>query len=61
MENFGALRPIVGIIVTSVIALLITVPVSFGIALVLTELSPGCLRRPLGTAIELLAAIPGIV
>ncbi|QDE47572.1 hypothetical protein EIN43_17530 [Enterobacter hormaechei] len=43
------------------IALLIAVPVSFGIALFLTELAPGWLRRPLGIAIELLAAIPSIV
>jgi phosphate transport system permease protein len=60
-EQFGALVPIYGTLVTSVIALLIAVPVSFGIALFLTELSPGWLRRPLGTAIELLAAIPSIV
>jgi phosphate transport system permease protein len=60
-EHFGALVPIYGTVVTSVIALLIAVPVSFGIALFLTELSPGWLRRPLGTAIELLAAIPSIV
>ncbi len=46
---------------TSFIALLIAVPVSFGIALFLTELAPGRLRRPLGIAIELLAAIPSIV
>lgn len=61
MERFGALIPIYGTLVTSVIALLIAVPVSFGIALFLTELSPLWLRRPLGTAIELLAAIPSIV
>lgn len=61
MERFGALVPIYGTIVTSIIALVIAVPVSFGIALFLTELSPGWLRRPLGTAIELLAAIPSIV
>src|SRR5262245_10091834 len=60
-DKFGALIPIYGTIVTSVIALIIAVPVSFGIALFLTELSPGWLRRPLGTAIELLAAIPSIV
>ncbi len=60
-EQFGALVPIYGTVVTSIIALLIAVPVSFGIALFLTELSPGWLRRPLGTAIELLAAIPSIV
>ncbi|AWI77393.1 phosphate ABC transporter permease subunit PstC [Parazoarcus communis] len=61
MEKFGALIPVYGTLVTSAIALLIAVPVSFGIALFLTELSPLWLRRPLGTAIELLAAIPSIV
>jgi phosphate transport system permease protein len=61
MEKFGALIPIYGTLVTSVIALVIAVPVSFGIALFLTELSPGWLRRPLGIAIELLAGIPSIV
>src|SRR6476660_4210508 len=60
-EKFGALVPIVGTLVTSFIALLIGVPVSFGIALFLTELSPPWLKRPLGTAIELLAAIPSII
>lgn len=59
--QFGALVPIYGTLVTSAIALLIAVPVSFGIALFLTELSPIWLRRPLGVAIELLAAIPSIV
>ena len=53
--------PIVGTLVTSFIALLIGVPVSFGIALFLTEMSPLWLKRPLGTAIELLAAIPSII
>ncbi|WP_414444566.1 phosphate ABC transporter permease PstC [Burkholderia sp. 22PA0106] len=60
-DVYGALVPIYGTIVTSIIALLIAVPVSFGIALFLTELSPVWLRRPLGIAIELLAAIPSIV
>ena len=60
-DEFGALVPIYGTLVTSAIALLIAVPVSFGIALFLTELSPMWLRRPLGTAIELLAAIPSII
>lgn len=59
--QFGALAPIYGTIATSIIALVIAVPVSFGIALFLTELSPAWLRRPLGIAIELLAAIPSIV
>jgi phosphate transport system permease protein len=61
MDHYGALIPIYGTLLTSVIALAIAVPVSFGIAIFLTELSPGWLRRPLGTAIELLAAIPSIV
>jgi phosphate transport system permease protein len=60
-QKFGALIPIYGTLVTSAIALVIAVPVSFGIAIFLTELSPPWLRRPLGTAIELLAAIPSIV
>ncbi|WP_299451432.1 phosphate ABC transporter permease subunit PstC [uncultured Pigmentiphaga sp.] len=60
-NEYGALVPIVGTLVTSAIALLVAVPVSFGIALFLTELAPGWLRRPLGTAIEMLAAIPSII
>jgi phosphate transport system permease protein len=60
-EKFGALVPIYGTLVTSLIAMVIGVPVSFGIALFLTELSPAWLKRPLGTAIELLAAIPSII
>jgi phosphate transport system permease protein len=60
-EEFGGLVMIYGTLMTSLIALLIAVPVSFGIALFLTELSPAWLKRPLGTAIELLAAIPSIV
>jgi phosphate transport system permease protein len=59
--QFGALAPIYGTLVTSAIALLIGVPVSFGIALFLTEMCPAPLRRPLGTAVELLAAIPSII
>ena len=60
-EEFGGLVMIYGTLMTSFIALLIAVPVSFGIAVFLTELSPSWLKRPLGTAIELLAAIPSIV
>jgi phosphate transport system permease protein len=60
-EKFGGLVMIYGTLMTSIIALLIAVPVSFGIALFLTELSPGWLKRPLGIAIELLAAVPSIV
>jgi phosphate transport system permease protein len=60
-EEFGALVPIYGTLLTSLIAMLIGVPVSFGIAIFLTELAPNWLKRPLGTAIELLAAIPSII
>ena len=60
-NEYGGLVMIYGTIATSVIALVIAVPVSFGIALFLTELSPSWLKRPLGTAIELLAAVPSIV
>ncbi|HNE44033.1 MAG TPA: phosphate ABC transporter permease PstC [Rhodocyclaceae bacterium] len=60
-ERFGALVPMYGTVVTSLIALFIALPISFGIALFLTELSPVWLRRPLGIAIELLAGIPSIV
>ena len=61
MDQYGGLAMIYGTLATSAIALLIAVPVSFGIALFLTELSPAWLKRPLGTAIELLAAVPSIV
>lgn len=60
-DKYGGLVMIYGTLMTSLIALVIAVPVSFGIALFLTELSPGWLRRPLGTAVELLAAVPSIV
>ncbi len=60
-EKFGGLVMIYGTLMTSFIALLIAVPVSFGIAIFLTELSPGWLRGPLGIAVELLAAVPSIV
>lgn len=60
-EKFGALISIYGTIMTSCIALVIAVPVSFGIALFLTETCPLWLRRPLGTAIELLAGIPSVI
>jgi phosphate transport system permease protein len=60
-DEYGGLVMIYGTVATSIIALLIAVPVSFGIALFLTELSPAWLKRPLGTAIELLAAVPSIV
>ncbi|WP_185878767.1 phosphate ABC transporter permease subunit PstC [Variovorax sp. MHTC-1] len=60
-NEYGGLVMIYGTIATSLIALVIAVPVSFGIALFLTEMSPSWLKRPLGTAIELLAAVPSIV
>jgi phosphate transport system permease protein len=60
-ENFGALAPIYGTLVTSVIAMLIGVPISIGIAIFLTEICPMWLRRPIGIAIELLAGIPSII
>ncbi|HVI58328.1 MAG TPA: phosphate ABC transporter permease subunit PstC [Luteimonas sp.] len=60
-DRYGALAPIYGTVVTAVIAMLIGVPVSFGIALFLTEVAPRWLRGPVGTAIELLAGIPSII
>jgi phosphate transport system permease protein len=60
-NRYGGLVMIYGTLMTSFIALLIAVPVSFGIALFLTELSPAWLKRPLGVAVELLAAVPSIV
>ena len=60
-SEFGALVPVLGTLLTSVVALGVAIPVSFGIAMFLTELSPTFLRRPIGTAIEMLAAIPSII
>jgi phosphate transport system permease protein len=60
-EKFGAVAPIYGTLLTSFIAMLIGIPVSLGIAVFLTELCPYWLRRPIGTAIELLAGIPSII
>ena len=60
-NEYGAANAIYGTVVTSFIALLIAFPVSFGIAIFLTELCPAWLKRPLGTAVELLAAIPSII
>jgi phosphate transport system permease protein len=60
-EKFGGLVMIYGTLASSFIALIIAVPVSFGIAIFLTELSPSWLKRPLGIAVELLAAVPSIV
>jgi phosphate transport system permease protein len=58
---FGGMAPLWGTIITATIALVIGVPVSFGIAVFLTEMCPPVLKRPLGTAVELLAAIPSII
>ncbi|MDQ9170895.1 phosphate ABC transporter permease subunit PstC [Oxalobacteraceae bacterium R-40] len=60
-DKYGALIAIVGTLATSFIALAIAFPVSFGIALFLTEICPNFLKRPLGTAVELLAGIPSII
>ena len=60
-HQFGALVPVYGTLVTALIALLIAVPVSFGIALFLTEIAPTRLRGPVSAAIELLAGIPSII
>jgi phosphate transport system permease protein len=60
-DKYGGLVMIYGTLMSAAIALIIAVPVSFGIALFLTELAPNWLRRPLGVAIELLAAVPSIV
>ena len=60
-EKFGALAPIYGTLVTSLIAMLIAVPIGLLIAMFLTELCPMWLRRPIGIAIELLAGIPSII
>jgi phosphate transport system permease protein len=60
-DQYGAAIAIVGTLTTSLIALLIAFPVSFGIALFLTEICPSRLRRPLGTAVELLAGVPSII
>ncbi|WP_078757464.1 phosphate ABC transporter permease subunit PstC [Novilysobacter spongiicola] len=62
VENrYGALVPIYGTVVTAMIAMVIAIPVSFGIAFFLTEVAPRWLRGPIGTAIELLAGIPSII
>jgi phosphate transport system permease protein len=60
-DEFGALAPIYGTLMTSLIAMLVAVPIGFGIAIFLTELCPRWLRRPVGVAIELLAAVPSII
>ena len=60
-DQFGALAAIYGTVVTSLIAMALAVPTGFGIALFLTELCPAMLKRPIGVAVELLAAVPSII
>ena len=60
-DKFGALVPIYGTIMTSVIAMVVGIPLSFGVAVFITELCPPMLKRPLSIAIELLAGIPSII
>ena len=60
-DVYGAVPALVGTLVSSLIAMLIAVPLGIGIAIFLTELCPGSLRRPIGTAIELLAGVPSII
>ena len=60
-EKFGALAPIYGTLVTSAIAMLVGIPVAFGVAVFITEICPIWLKRPIATMIELLAAIPSII
>jgi phosphate transport system permease protein len=60
-EKFGAIAPVYGTIITSAIAMLIATPIGLGIGIFLTEMCPMVLRRPIGTAIELLAGVPSII
>jgi len=60
-EQFGGAVAIVGTVMSSIFAIILAVPIAFGIAFFLTELAPPWLRRPMGTAIELLAAVPSII
>ena len=60
-NEYGAMIAIAGTLITSLLALLFAFPVSFGIALFLTEICPAWLKRPLGTAVELLAGVPSII
>jgi len=61
IDQYGALAAVYGTLVTSFIAMIIAVPIGLGVAIFLTELCPHALRRPIGTAIELLAGIPSII
>jgi len=61
LDHYGAAAPVFGTVVTSLIGLLIAVPLAFGVAFCLTEMAPAWIAQPLGTAIELLAAVPSII
>lgn len=61
IDQYGALAAVYGTLVTSFIAMIIAIPIGLGVAIFLTELCPHALRRPIGTAIELLAGIPSII
>ena len=60
-DEYGAVGAVYGTVVTSIIAMLLALPISFGVAVFLTELAPSWLKRPISVAIELLAAIPSII
>jgi phosphate transport system permease protein len=60
-EIFGAAVPVYGTLITSVLSIIMAVPLAFGVAFYLTELAPGWFRGPVGTAIEMLAAVPSII
>jgi phosphate transport system permease protein len=60
-DKFGGLAPITGTLLTSLIAMVVAVPIAFGIATFITQLAPGWFKRPVGIAIELLAAVPSII
>jgi phosphate transport system permease protein len=60
-DHYGALSPLYGTLITAFIAMIVGVPISLGIAIFLTELCPNYLKRPISTAVELLAAVPSII
>jgi phosphate transport system permease protein len=60
-DQYGAVAPLYGTVITSLLAMLLAVPTAFGIAVFLTELCPPILKRPIGVAVELLAAVPSII
>jgi phosphate transport system permease protein len=60
-DHYGALSPLYGTLISAIIAMIVGVPISLGVAIFLTELCPTYLRRPISTAVELLAAVPSII